>query len=215
MQVGSKLIYLFPFATQPRKYDLRLLKICGIKCQGLPWLCRGLQHSTHTKAQQSFARHHFIASPFHHYLASIILSITTKHSPPLQCTGARDGVPGQTHMWLTRDRYTHYFEILNLDCKLWIEFAWPQLIHDVPIILRFANVRLEGRRSGDGRVSPTVNIHDGIYLNETAEAHQALVIHPKGHHSGRCCTMLEQYDVAVACILLRAYMLAPDNFRLS
>ncbi|RAL13366.1 uncharacterized protein BO97DRAFT_423572 [Aspergillus homomorphus CBS 101889] len=110
--------------------------------------------------------------------------------------------------------YTHYFHY-NAKSKTW-QKAWPHLIKDTKTIIAAAGVELSGPESPDGTVAtaPLVSKTKGIYINGVDEdAHEPLVIGCKEYLSlGFVKTAQKPYDVVVACVLLRAAMLAPRAF---
>lgn len=108
-------------------------------------------------------------------------------------------------------RYTHYFGVKGWDSDEW-QHVWPQLLHDVELILEASDVLIEGYPREDGCISePVVDLEDGIYFNGVAtDSHEPFILNATGHR-GFCKTLQKPYDVAVACVLLRAYMLAPGN----
>ncbi|KAF2193520.1 HET-domain-containing protein [Zopfia rhizophila CBS 207.26] len=92
---------------------------------------------------------------------------------------------------------------------------WPKLIEDVPLILEAADVVISGPRDNDqDLVPPTANVDEGICFNGVADdAHETFYLSRRvRHHFVK--TLRKPYDTAVACVLLRAYLLAPNKFEL-
>lgn len=90
--------------------------------------------------------------------------------------------------------------------------AWPALIESTRLILEAADVSVcRDDEDKDELIPPTVDVEEGIYLNGIADdGHEPFILAPN-HQDGFCKTMEKPYDVVVACIILRAYMLAPTN----
>lgn len=130
----------------------------------------------------------------------------------------------------TRTSYTHYYEVLNWDSPEWKK-AWPQLIKDVPTIIQTADIPLQGpdERIADTTPSseeddeglrppppPIVKLDEGIDLNGIEKkGHEPLIINPRKQEWSFVKTARKPYDIVVACVLLRAFMLAPGQFKLS
>ncbi|KAJ6184979.1 hypothetical protein N7519_006280 [Penicillium mononematosum] len=110
--------------------------------------------------------------------------------------------------------YTHYYAILGWDTPEW-EKAWDQLIQDVPEIIKEARVPLSGPTDDEDKITPVVvDSEEGIYLNGVrGNAHEPFILR-KPCHWTFCKTALKPYDVVVASILLRTWMLAPKNLDL-
>jgi hypothetical protein len=110
--------------------------------------------------------------------------------------------------------YTHYYAILGWDTPEW-EKAWGQLIQDVPEIIKEARVPLSGPTDDEDKITPVVvDSEDGIYLNGIrGNAHEPFILRKPGQWTF-CKTARKPYDVVVASILLRTWMLAPKNLDL-
>lgn len=113
---------------------------------------------------------------------------------------------------LIRSSYTHYFTIKDWTSPEW-QAAWPQLLKDVPSIIEEANIPLAGREDDD---EPVIDEDEGIWLNGVEDmGHETLVICEEEAGGFQFVkTARKPYDEVVACILLRAYMLAPKAFEL-
>ncbi|ODM18595.1 hypothetical protein SI65_05212 [Aspergillus cristatus] len=124
--------------------------------------------------------------------------------------------------------YTHYYNIQNWDSPEWTR-AWPQLIHDVPSIISAANIPLQredptltttpadAEDTTDEEIPPQpplVDINKGIKLNGAEDQGFEDLILARGSPKWFVKTNRRPYDKVVACVLLRAYMLAPGQFRL-
>ncbi|PKS05431.1 hypothetical protein jhhlp_008807 [Lomentospora prolificans] len=111
--------------------------------------------------------------------------------------------------------YTHYFEVHGWKSVQW-QICWPLLIQDARLILEAADVLVGGPGNGAGEVTrPVVDIDEGIWINGVADdQHEDFVLGRKSR-DGFCKTLMKPYDLVVACILLRAYMLAPVNVTVS
>jgi hypothetical protein len=115
---------------------------------------------------------------------------------------------------LTPHRYTHYWGVRDWESPEWQQ-AWVQLIEDVPKIIEEARVHLSGPTDDEDVVTPVVvDINEGIYLNGAQGSSYEPFIISKKQTGGFdfCKTARRPYDVVVTCILLRAWMLAPDDF---
>ena len=90
-----------------------------------------------------------------------------------------------------------------------------KLIEEVPLILEAADVLVCGPSdNGEDLVPPTANIEEGIYINGVAsDGHEPfrLSYHQRPQRNF-VKTLMKPYDTAISCILLRAYLLAPNNF---
>lgn len=115
---------------------------------------------------------------------------------------------------LTSNSYTHYWGVRDWESPKWQE-AWAQLIKDVPKIIEETKVKLSGPTDDEDVVTPVVvDIEEGIYLNGAQDgAYEPFIISKKDTGSFNFCkTARRPYDAVVTCILLRAWMLAPDDF---
>lgn len=70
----------------------------------------------------------------------------------------------------------------------------------------------EGR---DVRNPPIVDVNEGIYINAVDDDPYEDFILNESEPGGFCKTGQRPYDRVVACVLLRAYRLAPNMFGLS
>ncbi|EXJ75623.1 uncharacterized protein A1O5_00130 [Cladophialophora psammophila CBS 110553] len=110
--------------------------------------------------------------------------------------------------------YTHYYDVRCWHAAEW-QAAWPRLIKDVPLIIEAADVLIRGPYVEDGFSSPIANVEDGICFNGVSDdAHEDFCLSEQVCHRF-VKTFEKPYDVAVACVLLRAYLLAPTQFDLS
>ncbi|PYI31846.1 hypothetical protein BP00DRAFT_456670 [Aspergillus indologenus CBS 114.80] len=114
--------------------------------------------------------------------------------------------------------YTHYFHV-NSASEGW-EATWPRLIADTQTIIAAAGVPLTGPPDyHDGyamTTPPIVSVDEGIDLNGVGKnGHEPLVIGVKEDGSFNFVkTARKPYDKVVACVLLRAAMLAPQAVEL-
>lgn len=106
--------------------------------------------------------------------------------------------------------YTHYWAILGVGDAVW-QTAWPRLIQDTQRIVEAAGVAVS-RADGNGAYPPTVDAEAGIRLNGADESHESFIFTLQ-EGFGFCKTAGKPYDLVVVCILLRAYMLAPQNVK--
>lgn len=93
--------------------------------------------------------------------------------------------------------------------------AWPKLIEEAPLIIEISDVLVTGRWDDNGDlIPPTVDINLGIYFNGVADdGHEPFELGPN-LQKPFVKTLMKPYDIAVGCILLRAYLLAPTVFQL-
>jgi hypothetical protein len=109
--------------------------------------------------------------------------------------------------------YTHHYAIRNWNSEEW-QSIWPQLIEDTNLILEASDVPVCGPfvDNQPGVLQPPmVSFEKGIKLNGVwDDANDPFILSAEPHH-GWCKTNEKPYDLAVACILLRAYMLAKDQ----
>lgn len=107
--------------------------------------------------------------------------------------------------------YTHYWSIVDWDSPEW-QKAWPQLIKDVPLVIDAAGIEISGPTEDEEIVTPPrIDLKEGIWLNGVSDdAHEPIVI--KDGKWTFCKTARKPYDVVVITILLRAAMLAPNQF---
>jgi hypothetical protein len=113
-----------------------------------------------------------------------------------------------------RRSYTHHFEVTGWGSPEW-KTAWPKLLRDASLVLASADVSFTGPRQSKEEVTPPIIDEErGIIFNGVGD---------EGHEEFRFCrekwaickTVRKPYDIAVACILLRAHSRAPTiwNFR--
>lgn len=94
--------------------------------------------------------------------------------------------------------------------------AWPKLIGDARLVLEASDVDLVGysftEEDPANPVPPIVDIDKGIAFNGAAdEGSQPFLLQREGGQPW-VKTSRKPYDIAIACILLRAYFLAPNSF---
>lgn len=80
------------------------------------------------------------------------------------------------------------------------------------MILEAADALVTGPSNGDSQLTPPVSdpTH-GIWFNGVADdEHEPLRLSRKVHQKCFVKTARKPYDLAVACVLLRAYLLAPS-----
>ncbi|RAK82003.1 uncharacterized protein BO72DRAFT_482681 [Aspergillus fijiensis CBS 313.89] len=111
--------------------------------------------------------------------------------------------------------YTHYFHV-NSASEGWA-VIWPRLIADTQTIIAAAGVPLTGPpeyhpNGYEMTTPPIVSVDEGIDLNGVGKnGHEPLVIGVKEDGSFNFVkTARKPYDKVVACVLLRAAMLAPQ-----
>ncbi|GAQ46927.1 uncharacterized protein AtWU_09285 [Aspergillus tubingensis] len=114
--------------------------------------------------------------------------------------------------------YTHYYGVRDTHSTEWVT-AWPQLVQDAKRVVDATDVPLSGPTDDprdDHVTPPLVDEIEGIDINGVAKmSHEPLIIHPKTIRSFEFVkTEGKPYDAAVGCILLRARVLAPKQFRL-
>jgi hypothetical protein len=80
------------------------------------------------------------------------------------------------------------------------------------MILEAADVLVTGPSKDYSQLTPPIaDLTDGIWFNGLAEdGHEPLSIRRKERPRCFVKTARKPYDLAVACVLLRAYMLAPS-----
>lgn len=78
------------------------------------------------------------------------------------------------------------------------------------MILEAADVLVTGPLDGDSRLTPAVaDPIRGIWFNGVAEdEHEPFRLSREVHRTW-CKTARKPYDIAITCVLLRAYLLAP------
>jgi hypothetical protein len=111
--------------------------------------------------------------------------------------------------------YTHYYAVHAWDTPEW-QKAWFQLLEDTPLILEASDVLITGPLGDDPDLTPpVVDKTKGVFFNGVAnDSHEPLCFSEEDS-SGFVKTLQKPYDLAVACFLLRAYLLAPENVELS
>lgn len=93
--------------------------------------------------------------------------------------------------------------------------AWPKLIEEVPLILEAADALVCGPADdNESLIPPIANLDEGIAFNGVGDdGHETFYLSREArHHFVK--TLRKPYDTAVACILLRAHLLSPNNFQL-
>ncbi|KKK14957.1 hypothetical protein ARAM_002605 [Aspergillus rambellii] len=107
--------------------------------------------------------------------------------------------------------YTHYYGIEDWKARQWKK-AWKQLVLDVPSIVKASSANICGETRDGKSCLPTIDQRKGIYLNGVGdEGHEPLTIYPNWR-GWYVKTARRQYDEVIACVLLRAHMLAPSCF---
>jgi hypothetical protein len=113
------------------------------------------------------------------------------------------------HYWLMTNRlsYTHYYTVHGWDMLEWQQ-AWPQLLDDTRLILEASDILLSGPTEDNAPITaPIVDEKEGIFINGVADdSHEPFIL--PGH--GFVKTVRKPYDLVVACVLLRAFRLAPS-----
>ncbi|RHZ61582.1 hypothetical protein CDV55_106888 [Aspergillus turcosus] len=106
--------------------------------------------------------------------------------------------------------YTHYYTIDNTSSPEW-EVAWPQLVEDAQKIIDNSGVPLSGPDFDDPG-PPIIDVNQGIFLNGVGDdGHEPLCLDRHGNGGFSFVkTARKPYDDVVACILLRAAVLAPN-----
>lgn len=78
------------------------------------------------------------------------------------------------------------------------------------MILEAADILVTGPLDDDSRLTPAVaDSIRGIWFNGVAEDEHEPFLLSREVQKESCKTYRKPYDVAVACVLLRAYLLAP------
>lgn len=114
----------------------------------------------------------------------------------------------------TECSYTHHWDIGGCNTVQW-QVVWPKIVEDARLILEAADVLVTGPVDDEmGQITPPlVDVNEGIALNGVADdSHDGFFVGP-GDQSHFCKTLQKPYDLVVACILLRTYMLAPNHVR--
>ncbi|KAH8891767.1 hypothetical protein GQ53DRAFT_590363, partial [Thozetella sp. PMI_491] len=110
--------------------------------------------------------------------------------------------------------YTHYYGVKERDSDAW-RAAWPKLIQDAYLILEASDVLVcgvEGVDEDGELLPPVVDINKGIRFNGVADdAHETFVLWQE-IRDAFVKTLEKPYDLPVACLLLRAHLLAPSHF---
>lgn len=111
--------------------------------------------------------------------------------------------------------YTHYYSVLDAHTAEW-QAAWPKLIEEVPLIIEAADAHICGpTENGEDLAPPIANVDDGIAFNGVADdSHETFHLSREAQYYF-VKTLQKPYDTAVACVLLRAHLLCPNNFKLS
>ncbi|EAW18828.1 uncharacterized protein NFIA_087840 [Aspergillus fischeri NRRL 181] len=110
--------------------------------------------------------------------------------------------------------YTHYYTIDNTSSREW-RATWPQLVEDAQKIIDNSSVPIGGPDFDAG--PPIIDVKQGIHLNGVGDdGHEPLCLDRHGNAGFSFIkTVHKPYDEVVACILLRAAMLAPNCVSLS
>ncbi|KAI8238842.1 3-oxoacyl-[acyl-carrier-protein] reductase FabG [Colletotrichum sp. SAR 10_96] len=109
--------------------------------------------------------------------------------------------------------YTHSFKVGDWDVAEW-QAIWPQLVDDARLVMEACDVILTGPTRMSGTITPPVaSAEDGIVFNGVGDyGHDAFVL-SKQNSAGSVGTARKPYDLAVCCVLLRAYRLSPRNIK--
>ncbi|KAH1498859.1 hypothetical protein KXV92_003254 [Aspergillus fumigatus] len=112
------------------------------------------------------------------------------------------------------DIYTHYYTVDNTSSREW-QTAWPQLVEDAQKNIDSASIPIGGPDFDAG--PPIIDVKQGIHLNGVGDdGHEPLCLDRHGNAGFSFIkTARKPYDEVVACILLRAAVLAPTCVRLS
>ena len=91
---------------------------------------------------------------------------------------------------------------------------WPKLVEDACLIIEAADVLISGPGGSDKEMlPPIVSAEEGIIFNGVADdGHETFSLTRRNR--GFVKTLQKPYDLTVACVLLRAYLLAPSNVEL-
>ncbi|KAL5375893.1 hypothetical protein DPSP01_010888 [Paraphaeosphaeria sporulosa] len=105
--------------------------------------------------------------------------------------------------------YTHYYTVHSWDTLEWQQ-AWRQLLDETRLILEASDILLSGPTEDDAPITaPVVDEKEGIFVNGVADdSHEPFILSAEGGCFVK--TLRKPYDLVVACVLLRAFMLAPD-----
>ncbi|GIJ98457.1 hypothetical protein Aspvir_000574 [Aspergillus viridinutans] len=111
--------------------------------------------------------------------------------------------------------YTHYYTVENTSSPEW-KAAWPQLVEDAQKIVDNSSVPIGGP-DFDEPGPPVIDVHQGIHLNGVGDdGYESLCLDRHGNAGFSFVkTAYRPYDEVVACILLRAAVLAPNCVSLS
>ena len=113
--------------------------------------------------------------------------------------------------YLTSNRYTHYYSIL--DHNEWNRI-WPALVSEIPRIIEAADVPV--KLESDLPEDPLIDSERGIRFNGIGQdGHETFILQKEDVSSFDFCkTARKPYDLTVCVILLRAKQLAGDAFSL-
>ncbi|RAL02647.1 uncharacterized protein BO80DRAFT_472073 [Aspergillus ibericus CBS 121593] len=106
--------------------------------------------------------------------------------------------------------YKHSYWALWLSSE-WTS-AWPTLVSDTQIIFEAADVCICGPGAGGNLSPPTADEEHGIIFNGVDKEHQDAFRLQKAAEWRSVDTARKPYNIIVACLLLRAHMLAPSQF---
>ncbi|OAG05465.1 uncharacterized protein CC84DRAFT_1216813 [Paraphaeosphaeria sporulosa] len=112
--------------------------------------------------------------------------------------------------------YCHYYNIA-WDTLEW-QLVWPQLLDDARLILEASDVLLSGPTNDEASITPPIVDEDkGIIFSGFADDfHDNFVFYRDTLGFGPFVkTNRKPYDLAVACVLLRAFLLAPECVHLN
>jgi hypothetical protein len=113
----------------------------------------------------------------------------------------------------------HYCEIHDWNSEKW-QRAWKQLIEDTRLIVLAADIPLCDPADDGRHLSsldpPVIDVDEGICLNGVWEdGHETFML--SASHPQVLCKVAggvasqKPYGIVVACILLRAFVLAPND----
>ncbi|KAM0180341.1 hypothetical protein ACHAPF_002513 [Botrytis cinerea] len=105
--------------------------------------------------------------------------------------------------------YTHYWQVK--DQKTWSNI-WPQLISDANLIIKTLEKSAPLLDETDNYYLPTIEC--GIFINGQDEHEDFILTQFKSFGFNFCKTARKEYDAVVTAILMRAKMLAGDEFGL-
>ncbi|PYI10701.1 hypothetical protein BO78DRAFT_269631, partial [Aspergillus sclerotiicarbonarius CBS 121057] len=108
--------------------------------------------------------------------------------------------------------HTHYYEV-DWESVEWLS-AWPELVEEAPMIFEAADVLISGPGSDNATLTPpTADEQEGIIFSGFAQENGEEFRLGRNSEQFSINTGQKPYDTVVACVLLRAYMLAPGHFK--